>query len=101
MFSFFTLQLIQGHLSSREAEAKMTLENHCCSSELQRLVVLHCKLFRFSKSGADRTEQGEKGEREGGVLLCSALRVSFGSSLFCFAIPTARLEKRLDWRRRN
>jgi len=54
-------QLIQGHLSSREAEAKMTLENHCCSSELQRLVVLHCKLFRFSKSGADRTEQGEKG----------------------------------------
>lgn len=37
----------------------MTLENHCCSSRLHRLVILHCKLFRFSKNTADRTEQGE------------------------------------------
>lgn len=48
----------QGNLCSKEAEAKMTLENHCCSSRLHRLVILHCKLFRFSKNTADRTEQG-------------------------------------------
>ena len=38
----------------------MNLENYCCSSKLQHLVVLHCKLFRFSKSAAGNTDQGKK-----------------------------------------
>ncbi|XP_078362482.1 CST complex subunit CTC1-like isoform X2 [Oculina patagonica] len=51
-------KLNQGNLSSKEAEAKMILENHCCSSQVKRRVLLECKLFRFNKTTGSGTKQG-------------------------------------------
>jgi len=38
----------------------MIFENHCCSSEVKRQVLLECKLFRLSKSAGDGANQGKK-----------------------------------------
>ncbi|XP_068693359.1 CST complex subunit CTC1-like isoform X1 [Montipora foliosa] len=51
------LQIHQGYASSREADAKKTFENYCCSPQFQRLIVLQCKLFRSSKSVAVQKQQ--------------------------------------------
>jgi len=53
-------KLNQGNLSSRETDAKMIFENHCCSSQVKRRILLECKLFRFNKSGGDGANQGHE-----------------------------------------
>ena len=53
------LQITKGDILSREADAKKSLEDYCCSPQFQRLIVLHCKLFRFSKSTAGKTDEGK------------------------------------------
>ena len=52
-------QITKGDILSREADAKKSLEDYCCSPQLQRLIVLHCKLFRFSKTTAGKTDEGK------------------------------------------
>ena len=52
-------QITKGDILSREADAKKSLEDHCCSPQFQRLIVLHCKLFRFSKATAGKTDEGK------------------------------------------
>jgi len=38
----------------------MIFENHCCSSQVKRRILLECKLFRFNKSGGDGAHQGHE-----------------------------------------
>ena len=52
-------QITKGDILSREADAKKSLEDYCCSPQFQRLIVLHCKLFRFSKTTAGKTDEGK------------------------------------------
>lgn len=52
-------QITKGDILSREADAKKSLEDYCCSPQFQRLIVLHCKLFRFSKATAGKTDEGK------------------------------------------
>ena len=52
-------QMTKGDILSREADAKKSLEDHCCSPQFQRLIVLHCKLFRFSKATAGKKDEGK------------------------------------------